>query len=295
MLFISYGQIDRKLYFVAIIIIIEIVKNILYNELMFEYINDLLIFFLEEIGTILAGIIMLFILKQKQKKIKAKKKFSNIIILFLLRLAKSSYDIIYVHVVLETHYNYDLIINTTNGFQILLMTLWTFVLLKYKYYIHHIISMIIYCTLGIASDFILGNFTILKYNYIIFHILNIIVEAFLMCYIKYMMDKCYYDYTETLIYYGLIGLITNFCIFAGIAVYEYANGINTVIKILSDYFAETNVIYIIFYLFLYTLLYSAILNLLKILMIFYLRPNHLVITDEIIVYFNIIIYEIIYL
>ena len=90
------------------------------------------------------------------------------------------------------------------------MTLWTFVLLKYKYYIHHIISMIIYCSLGIASDFILGNFTILKYNYIIFHILNIIVEAFLMCYIKYLMDKCYYDYTETLIYYGLIGLITNF-------------------------------------------------------------------------------------
>ena len=50
----------------------------------------------------------------------------------------------------------------------MLITLFTFLLLKYKYYIHHIITMIIYCILGIAIDAILGAFFIinLKYFYI---------------------------------------------------------------------------------------------------------------------------------
>ena len=84
---------------------------------------------------------------------------------------------------------------------IILIIFGTFLLLKYKYYIHHYISMIIYCILGIISDFILNSFFSLSYKYIYIYLRFIFDEVLLFCYIKYMMDKLYYHYIEVALFW----------------------------------------------------------------------------------------------
>ena len=77
------------------------------------------------------------------------------------------------------------------------------------------ITMFIYCFLGIGIDLILGNFSIIKYNYVYIYIIFIINEILIYCYLKYMMDKLYYQYIEIILYYGIFGLIVKILIFSG--------------------------------------------------------------------------------
>ena len=42
--------------------------------------------------------------------------------------------------------------------ELILLTLITFILLKYRYYIHHIISLAIFCLLSIFIDLLLDNY-----------------------------------------------------------------------------------------------------------------------------------------
>ena len=171
------------------------------------------------------------------------------------------------------------------------MSIGTFVLLNYKYYIHHMISMFIYCVLGIIIEIILENFTRIGYKYVYIYIIYIINEVLIFCYLKYMMDKLYYPITEIIIYYGICGLIAKIIIFSGKAIYQYKNDIDGIIDGIKTYFEETNVFVIIFFQFIYILLDGALDYILVILIIYYLRPNLLIITDEINVLEGIILFE----
>ena len=170
------------------------------------------------------------------------------------------------------------------------MTLGTFLLLKYKYYIHHMISMFIFFALGITTDFILGNYFIIKYNYVFILIIYSINEVAIFCYLKYMMDKIFYQYMDILLYFGITGLIVKLIIFSSLSIYEYKMGIDGILNDIYIYFSETNIYVIIFLQFLYILLDSALYNLLLILILFYLRPNHLLVSDEINVFSDLILY-----
>ena len=73
----------------------------------------------------------------------------------------------------------------------------TICLLKYKYYKHHIISMIIFLIFGVISDIALDNYgEINGYFFLIkfIKIVEIIIESFYICYQKYMMEKLYFPY-----------------------------------------------------------------------------------------------------
>ena len=100
------------------------------------------------------------------------------------------------------------------------------------------------------------------------------------------MDKLYYQYMEVLLYCGITGFLVKVIIFSSLILYEYNNNINGYIYEIHIYCSETNIFVIIFYQFLYYILYNGIYYLLIILMIFYLKPNHIIITDEIFVYAN---------
>jgi len=56
--------------------------------------------------------------------------------------------------------------------------------------------------------------------------MNIIGEVMVYCYMKYMMDKLYYQYTEVIIYYGLFGLIVNLCAIKGLEIFKYEKKID---------------------------------------------------------------------
>ena len=292
MFFISLGVIDKKLLLLFLNIIINTIKLIIKNELPEEYWNDTLSSLMEEIGSIIGGIILIFTLKQKQKETKKdKKSFKYIFILFLLRFGRSCYELIFPYIVTDTNYRFNRILNTTNAVEINLTTLGTFLLLKYKYYIHHMISLIIFFILGITNDFIMKSYFIIKYNYFYVYIYYLIIEVSVFCYLKFMMDKLYYQYMEVLLYWGLTGLIEKLLILTGKLIYESINNIDGIIYNLNAYFAETNVLAIIFIQFLYDIVIYASSNLFLMLVLYYLRPNHLIFSDEMSVFLRIILYQ----
>ena len=110
--------------------------------------------------------------------------------------------------------------------------------------------MIIYCALGICIDTIIGNFFNIKLIIYFICLLSAINESLLYGYLKYMMDKLYYEYYEVILYYGISGLITRICLIIGKGIYQYKNNNNgnsyTIFNSIMIYFKTTNVATIIF-------------------------------------------------
>ena len=291
MAIITLGRIDKKLIFLVFVTIVRTIDLVITYEIQDDYSIDIILTFVQEIGAILLGIILLFIFKQKlQKKESKRKSFKYFIYFLILRTVKSCYEKMYGYFVKEKKYKWNNLLNTINGVEIFLMTLGTFILLKYKYYIHHYISMTIYCALGIISDFILGSFSMMNYKYIYIYLIYFINEVMIFCYMKYMMDKLYYHYTELLLIWGIVGVIIKVLIYSGIIIYEYENNIEGVVNDWKTYFSETNIFTIIFLQFVYFIIDGGIYYLLTLLELYYLRPNHMLINDEINIYEDILFY-----
>ena len=152
--------------------------------------------------------------------------------------------------------------------------------------------MIIYSAIAIIMDAIIGNLFILTIQTYFIRLTSVIIEALSFCYMKYMMDKLYYHYTEVIIYNGISGLITKIWVNIGKVVSDYINNKNIdIFKSIKEYFKNTNVAVIIFFQFFYFLTHYGITNLLMVLIIYYLRPNHLIINDELQIFEEIIIYS----
>ena len=90
------------------------------------------------------------------------------------------YDRLYNYFNKKKEYDYNIITKTLNGVEMMFVTFGASLLLKYKYYIHHIISIAIYFLLGIINDFILGNFLVLNYTYKVCQIIYSLIILGLM-------------------------------------------------------------------------------------------------------------------
>ena len=294
MALISFGRIDKKLLLIVFTATINLIELIVLMEVNEKYYNKTLIIITKEIGAIIIGIFMNCKYKEKQNKIrKNKKSFKYILYLFLFRLIKSSYEIFYIHIINDKYILTELL-NTTNGLGLILMSIGTYILLKYKYYIHHIISMIIYLSLSIAIDFILQNFQNSQYDYVYIYIIYIVNEISFFCYLKYLMDKIYYNYKEVVIYMGITGFITNMLGYGAVFIYQYKlNTKESIINELREYFVFdiTKVLSFIFLQLFFELLNGGLYYLLIVLMIFYFKPNYIVMTDEIYVFIECIAYK----
>ena len=106
-----------------------------------------------------------------------------------------------------------------------------------------------------------------------------------------MMDKLYYRYVDIIFIWGIIGLIIKIGIILGLSIYQYINEIDDIFIKIYDYFIETNTIIIIVYQFLYYIFDSAIYYSSLILLLYYLKPNHIIITDDIDAYSNVLLYN----
>ena len=291
MAIITLGLLDKKLLLI-LLISIETTTNIIICNETDGYYDGIICTINEEIGSIIIAIILIIIFKpKKEKQREDKNNIKYLLILFMLRAVKLLYEKLHRYIISDPYYRYTAILNTINGFEIFGMSLATFILLKYKYYIHHMISMVVFCLLGCLNDFVLGNFTIIGYKYLYAYIIYIINDLLIFCYLKYMMDKLYYHYTELLLIWGIIGLVIKVFIYSGIIIYEYENNIEGVVNDLKTYFSETNIFTIIFLQFVYFIIDGGIYYLLTLLELYYLRPNHMLISDEINVYQKIFFYE----
>ena len=86
---------------------------------------------------------------------------------------------------------------TKDGLEIILITLICMCLLKYKYFIHHYLSIVLIFISAIAMDLLLDNYSsIIKKNIlnILPELLGIISGTANLCYIKYMIDRQYHHY-----------------------------------------------------------------------------------------------------
>ena len=246
MAIITLGLLDKKLYLIIAISIVRTINLVISNET-YGYYDSIIWSMDEEVGSIIVGVIVIYIFKpKKEKPRKEKKDFKYIIILFFLRAVKSVYERVYKYVNHNKYYRYNAILNTLNGFQIFLMGFVTFILLKYKYYIHHYISMGLFCFLGCLNDYILGNYFIIGYKYVYIYIIYLINDTFTFCYLKFMMEKLYFHYTELLVIWGILGVIVKLIIFSGMIIHEYVIDTNDIIRGFHTYFTQTNVFTIIF-------------------------------------------------
>ena len=290
MAIITLGLLDKKLYLIIVIAIVRTINIIISNETD-GYYNGIICSINEEVGSIILGIIVIFIFKpKKEKKIEDKNNIKYLFILFMLKTIKLLYERLHRYIIKDPYYRYTTILNTINGFEIFLMSLVTFILLKYKYHIHHMISMVGFCFLGILNDIVLGNYSLIGYKYLYAYIIYIINDLLVFCYLKYMMDKLYYHYTELLLIWGIIGIIIQILIYFGIIIYESVNDINGIINDFKTYFAQTNIFTIIFLQFFYYIFDGGLYYLLTLLELYYLRPNHMLINDEISIYEDIFFY-----
>ena len=171
MAIISYGAVDKKLLILVIMTLVRIIDTIFESEFGEEYLEDVVSGLLREVGPIITAIILIFTLKQKPNKIKkSKKNFKYVFILLLLRIVKTCYERVFPFVVKDSTYRFGRLLNTTNGLEINLITLGTFLLMKYKYYIHHMLSMFLFLALSITNDFIIKSYFSIKYNYFYIYI-----------------------------------------------------------------------------------------------------------------------------
>ena len=286
MTLIAFGRIDKKFVLVPILLVADLINLIISKKAdeNNKQPNKILSVIESDISPIIFGIILYFIFKSKRSKENKKhKSFKYIIYLFLLLLARRCYDSIFDF--MDSKYKVSNLYFTDNGIKLILVTIGTSCLLKYNYYIHHSITLIINSILGIVSDCIIQNYSQIDFSYVYIYIIYIIVYIVTICYTKYMMDKLYYQYTELMIYYGIITVIIDICFFSALSIYENKNNINNSDKEENDYkdifgkiynyFHNTNPAIIIFYQILYFLLYGGIELLMEILIIYYLKPNHI--------------------
>ena len=68
MAIISFGRIDKKLNIIAILAIVRLINLVISYNVSNKYSNDILCSKNEEIGSIIIGIIMFFLFKQKEKR-----------------------------------------------------------------------------------------------------------------------------------------------------------------------------------------------------------------------------------
>ena len=169
------------------------------------------------------------------------------------------------------------------GIEMILLTVTSIILLKYKYFIHHIISMVGFILFGNFSDLILGSYPeIILFGAIpiIIQIVNIILDVIYYYYQKYMMEKLFYPYwnicftlgiglfifsTAYLIYVLVLKENANPLIIDGQSFYSYFTMDDIGLKI-----GKIILSYII----------SIISNILYILNIYYFNPNYVLISFQ---------------
>ena len=93
-------------------------------------------------------------------------------------------------------------------FQMIIYFLLSIIILKTKYYIHHIISSILFCIFTVVIDFIFDNFKGFKSSYLL-TIITYLFYNLQYFHIKYMFDKKYHNYWNILFFIGLFYFIIN--------------------------------------------------------------------------------------
>ena len=302
---IQLGNLNLKIllpFGVALVQILINIMNYIVNE---KSKNQILEMFGVSFGQILLGIFLLFKLKTINDNIKNKKsRLKGILYFGILGLIFGIYLVLNIFASIQSNIyakNNTSLQNPHNsglssieGLELVFICIFSIKLLKYKYFIHHIISIICFLIICFFIDLILENFPDIYERgalFIVIKILSILADALDYSYQKYLLDILFYPSGSILITIGGLNLI----FFAIILFVCLAKGKEQSIKenhlmfmAFYKYFDDVEVKKIVIKIILNFILNLA-LNLLRIMTIIYLRPEYILISFTISRIFDVVL------
>ena len=206
--FISLGIINKKMLFLLVYIGLIIFLNI--YSLSFKY-NEVSLFIMGlgfSLGECLTFVVNRIFkynrISTKKKKVSLKQYLKDYSILFVINTFFMIHRLLPFYFLKNDEENKnkhrDLFIN--DSLDIIFITLATYFFLKYKYYIHHIISLIFIVIISIIIDLVLENFFYADSTLVIISIVYILSSSFMYAYFKFLMEKKYYHYMDILFIMG---------------------------------------------------------------------------------------------
>ena len=267
------GTIGKKLYLTIIMSIILIVHYFAINYIPqghnVSLINNLGANVIEMLS-VLIPCIFKFKGKSKTSKIKCSKAiFIDYFILLLLIL--SLFTLNYFIPLLKIQGLPVTYLWSESCLRIIFYIILSILVLKTKYYIHNVISLILFCIFSVIIDLIFGYFGRLRIGSFLY-LLPDLIDALVSCYIKYLIDKKYHSYWNILFFHGLYFFIINGTRFLIIIIKDPYN--NSIFKIIN----KAEIKYFILNFLLNGILKNYLRMLLNLLILEYLSLNHVLIS-----------------
>ena len=166
---------------------------------------------------------------------------------------------------------------TEEAIEIIFILIVSKILLKTKLYVHHYIGLLIFIIFSLGIDILVGM-NIFKPGALFFFIycIYLLFDSIYITYEKYMMDKLYYSPFIIVFAIGLLFLVTpTIC---AILIFIKGNmvkvGTKYKLQKFSDYFKENDYKDVIIHI-VYLTSFRYVINILKILTIYYFTQNHI--------------------
>ena len=290
----SLGIIGKKLLFPLFYMILYLGINIYYNSIENNEPNLFLDLFGFGTGQILTFFVSNAIKYRrtnlKKKKIHVKNYIKDFLILYVI-------DTIFLIKRLLPFHVFDTKSNVSNegedeenkptgqlfiidGIEIIFITLITYFILKYKYYIHHIISIIIFVILCIIIDIILKNYIYTDTYTVISSILVVIADTFIYTYFKYLIANKYYFFLDVLLSIGSFDFVLSMVTISIILISQKINGNNALIFNFFLLYRKHGISGIILPFLISSIFKGFLLGLVEFLILNELTPNYIKIAFE---------------
>ena len=253
---IIFGEINKKLLLPIFLALGQTIINIINEYYPEETHNFVLNLYPISLGQILIKILPYLLRisniynKNKDENIHKNKKYSHYFLLYFFKILNFSSILLALFV--KKRFSGDSLEVTSpktietffeQGIQMILLALISFFLLKYRYYVHNFIAMVLFLIAGLGSDIIVGYFQLKIKTYflaIIIDYIYIFTDCIIICYEKYMMEKLYYSYWN--IYFALGLLLLGVAIIATIIILILGKDSDIVfVKGFFNYFKKTSV------------------------------------------------------
>ena len=168
-----------------------------------------------------------------------------------------------------------------DGMDIILLTLATHFILKYRYYNHHFICLFIIVILCIILDIIHNNFKSVNYISIIIAITHVLAKALKYTYIKYLMEIKFYFCLDVLSVSGacfFTDLFVSLIIFLFV---HKANGSNEITFLFYEFYNSYGLWSLFEHFLLGLIAYGLLVYVLEIIIVDKLTPNYAIICYQI--------------
>ena len=281
--FISLGTINKK-YFLILIYVISYILYYIYLTENEDESNEVT-YFIDCFGYSFGEIFSFFIATKIKyhgitvKKDKSKKKYIKgyliLIIIDAFYMIRQNFYLDYLFRSTE-----DNELHTNVAIEIILLTLVTYFLLKYKYYIHHFISMAVIAVLSLSIDLILDNFAKSDFLDFVESILFIITDLLVFSYIKYLIEFQYFYFMDIIFIMGLFEFLFYFVCFIIVIIINNVNGSNIILLNFYNFYNDNGAGKMI-YRFLFEFIFIAsLIGINEVIIVKELTPNHIIIAYQ---------------